>query len=50
MVSGLGTVWVNGQIISTNKGDKILWIESKDIELNTRDHKYIDTFNAELKN
>lgn len=50
MVSGLGTVWVDGQIISTNKGDKVLWIESKDIELNTRDHKYIDTFNAELKN
>ena len=50
MVSGLGTVWVEGQLISTNKGDKMVWIESKDIELNTRNHKYIDTFNAELKN
>ena len=49
MVSGLGNVWVNGQIISTNKGEKELWIESKDIELDTRAHKYIDTFSAELK-
>ena len=50
MVSGLGNVWVGDQLISINKGEQELWIESKDIELNTRDHKYIDTFNAELKN
>lgn len=50
MVSGLGNVYVDGQLISTNKGDQELWIESKDIELNTRGHKYIDTFNAEMKN
>lgn len=50
MVSGLGNIWVNGQLISVNKGEQELWIESKDIELDTRDHKYIDTFNAELKN
>lgn len=49
MVSGLGNVWVNGQIISTNKGEKELWIESKDIELDTKTHKYIDAFQAELK-
>lgn len=50
MVSGLGNIWVNNQLISVNKGEQELWIESKDIELDTRDHKYIDTFNAELKN
>lgn len=49
MVSGLGNVWVNGQIISTNKGEKELWIESKDIELDTKTHKYIDAVQAELK-
>lgn len=50
MVSGLGNVWVGDQLISINKGEQELWIESKDIELDTRDHKYIDTFNVELKN
>ena len=49
MVSGLGHVWVNDRLISTNRGDRELWIESKDIELNSRAHKYIDTFVAELK-
>lgn len=49
MVSGLGNVWVNGQIISTNKGEKELWIESKDIELDSKHHKYIDAFQAEVK-
>lgn len=50
MVSGLGTIWVDGTLISTNKGEKEVWIESKDIELGSRDQKYIDTFNVELKN
>lgn len=49
MVSGLGLVWVDGQLISTSRGERELWIESKDIELDTRDHKYIDTFCVELK-
>jgi hypothetical protein len=49
MVSGLGYVWVNGTLISTNRGEKELWIESKDIELDSKAHKYIDTFVAELK-
>lgn len=49
MVSGLGYVWVNGTLISVNRGEKELWIESKDIELDSKAHKYIDTFVAELK-
>lgn len=49
MVSGLGHVWVNDSLISTSRGDRELWIESKDIELDSRAHKYIDTFVAELK-
>lgn len=49
MVSGLGYVWVNETLISTNRGEKELWIESKDIELDSKAHKYIDTFVAELK-
>ena len=49
MVSGLSHVWVNDRLISTNKGDRELWIESKDIELDSRAHKYIDTFVAELQ-
>lgn len=49
MVSGLSHVWVNDKLISTSKGDRELWIESKDIELNSRAHKYIDTFVAELQ-
>ena len=50
MVSGLGHIWVDNKIVSVNRGDKQLWIESKDIELDSRKHKYIDTFVAELKN
>ena len=46
MVSGLGHVWVDGQLISTSSGDRELWVESKDIELDSRQHKYIDTFIA----
>lgn len=49
MVSGLSHVWVNDKLISTSKGDRELWIESKDIELDSRAHKYIDTFVAELQ-
>lgn len=49
MVSGLSHVWVNDRLISTSKGDRELWIESKDIELDSRAHKYIDTFVAELQ-
>lgn len=49
MVSGLGHVWVNDKLISTNQGERELWIESKDIELDSKAHKYIDTFVAELK-
>lgn len=49
MVSGLGNVWVNGQIISTNKGEKEVWIESKDVEVSSRHHKYVDALVAEMK-
>lgn len=49
MVSGLGHVWVDGNLISTNQGERDLWIESKDIELDSKAHKYIDTFVAELR-
>ena len=49
MVSGLGHVWVDGNLISTSQGERDLWIESKDIELDSRAHKYIDTFVAELR-
>lgn len=49
MVSGLGNVWVGDTLISTNRGEEKCWIESKDIELDNRAHKYIDTFNAELR-
>lgn len=50
MASGLGHVWVDGIPVSTTKGSNSLWIESKDIELGSRAHKYIDTFCGELKN
>lgn len=50
MVSGLGNVYVNGQLISTNRGEQKLWIESKDLEFGTRWQKYIDTLVVELKN
>lgn len=49
MVSGLGYVWVDGNLISTSQGERDLWIESKDIELDSKAHKYIDTFVAELR-
>lgn len=49
MVSGLGHVWVDGNLISTSQGERDLWIESKDIELDSKAHKYIDTFVAELR-
>lgn len=49
MVSGLGHVWVDGDLISTSQGERDLWIESKDIELGSKAHKYIDTFVAELR-
>lgn len=49
MVSGLGHVWVDGNLISTSQGERDLWIESKDIELDSKTHKYIDTFVAELR-
>ena len=49
MVSGLGHVWVDGNLISTSQGERGLWIESKDIELDSKAHKYIDTFVAELR-
>lgn len=49
MVSGLGHVWVDGNLISTSQGERDLWIESKDIELGSKAHKYIDTFVAELR-
>ena len=49
MVSGLGHVWVGGDLISTSQGERDLWIESKDIELDSKAHKYIDTFVAELR-
>jgi hypothetical protein len=49
MVSGLGHVWVDGNLISTTQGERDLWIESKDIELGSKAHKYIDTFVAELR-
>lgn len=49
MVSGLGHVWVDGNLISTSQGERNLWIESKDIELDSKAHKYIDTFVAELR-
>lgn len=49
MVSGLSHIWVNDKLISASKGDRELWIESKDIELDSRAHKYIDTFVAELQ-
>lgn len=49
MVSGLGHVWVDGNLISTSQGERDLWIESKDIELDSKAHKYIDTFVAELQ-
>lgn len=49
MVSGLGHVWVDGNLISTSQGEHDLWIESKDIELDSKAHKYIDTFVAELR-
>lgn len=49
MVSGLGHVWVDGNLISASQGERDLWIESKDIELDSKAHKYIDTFVAELR-
>lgn len=49
MVSGLGHIWVDGNLISTSQGERDLWIESKDIELDSKAHKYIDTFVAELR-
>lgn len=49
MVSGLGHVWVDENLISTSQGERDLWIESKDIELDSKAHKYIDTFVAELR-
>lgn len=49
MVSGLGHVWVDGNLISISQGERDLWIESKDIELDSKAHKYIDTFVAELR-
>lgn len=49
MVSGLGHVWVDRNLISTSQGERNLWIESKDIELDSKAHKYIDTFVAELR-
>lgn len=49
MVSGLGHVWVDGNLISTSQGERDLWIESKDIELDSKANKYIDTFVAELR-
>lgn len=49
MVSGLGHVWIDGNLISTSQGERDLWIESKDIELDSKAHKYIDAFVAELR-
>lgn len=49
MVSGLARISVNGKLYNTSSQAEPCWIESKDIDLETRDQKYIDTFFVEHK-
>ena len=49
MASGLARIVINGEQFNTNSQAEPCWIESRDLDLETRDQKYVDTFFTEHK-
>lgn len=49
MVSGLARIEIDGRLYNTSSSASRCWLESKDLDLNSSNQKYIDTFFVEHK-
>lgn len=49
MVSGLARIKIDGKLYNTSSEAAPCWIESKDLDFNERNQKYVDTFFVEHK-